>query len=238
MAPCSSLRWNRPHGAVLRFRDDHFTTGSSRLTTTRHLLNEPEFEPVLPLEPQLEGSKFPVLDHLIQDYVRSEPDVASAAQDQALFLNWLMGQSSLDPEEREILIDLYLERSIESTALSRRLSYARYMEMLERTPEAINRLTPESRYSIRLNPVHVWAAVESRVNHGGDRGDSSCVLFYQIGKEVHTAILADDIQHFVRSLERQDINVSRLLNGLHEVEADAVLSILKQLAELKIVAIA
>lgn len=238
MAPCSSFRWSRPREALLRFRDDNSAPGSSRFTNNRDLLTEPEFEPVLPLEPQLEGSKFPVLDHLIQDYVRSEPDAASAEQDQALFLNWLMGQSSLDPVEREILIDLYLERSIESTALSRRLAYARYMEMLERTPAATLRLTAESRYSIRLNPIHVWAAVESRVNHGGDRGESSCVLFYQVGKEVHTAILTDDVQHFVRSLERQDLNVSRLLNAFHEDHADTILTTLKLLAELKIVAIA
>src|SRR5690606_34772249 len=105
-------------------------------------------------------------------------------------------------------------------------------------PAATLRLTAESRYSIRLNPIHVWAAVESRVNHGGDRGESSCVLFYQVGKEVHTAILTDDVQHFVRSLERQDLNVSRLLNAFHEDHADTILTTLKLLAELKIVAIA
>lgn len=237
MTTCYHPRRTRPDETILRFRDDRIAMDSSRMTTAQSLVNEPEFDPVLPLEPQLEGSKFPVLDHLIQDYMKSEPDVLSPEQDQALFLNWLMEQSSLEPAEREALIDLYLERSVESAALSRRLAYARYMEMLRRTPAAISRLNSRSRYSIRLNPVHVWAAVESRVDPGGS-GDSSCVLFYQVGKEVHTAILTDDVQHFVRSLERQDIKTARLLRGLDEEQVDAVLSILKQLAELKIIAIA
>lgn len=181
--------------------------------------------------------QFQAFDRLISDYVRSVPPTAHAETDTDRFVTWLKDQSSVDAEQRDLLLCLYSRRAVETAALHKRIAHARFMELLIQTPERLQKLTFQSPYGIRLNPVHVWATFQTRVLLGERNRIPACALFYQVGQDVRTAILKEDVLPLVRTLEQRDLRIADLFVQLTPEQSEEMLAVLRHLADLQIIAI-
>lgn len=181
--------------------------------------------------------RFHSLDRLIGDYVRSVPPAAHSETDTERFMTWLEDREYVNPEQRDLLLCLYSRRAVETAALHKRLAHARFSELLVRTPALLKTLTPLSAETIRLNPVHIWAIMQTRVLLDEESDLPAHVLFYQIGDEVSTAILRGDVLPLVRMLEHRDVKVSELFRDMTFDQEDRLMDLLHQLAEMKIIAI-
>jgi len=181
--------------------------------------------------------RFQSLDRLVSDYVRSVPPASHAETDTDQFMAWLQDQDRMSAEQRDLLLCLYSRRAVEAAALHKRIAHARFEELLTRTPRRMSAISSDSRMALRLNPVHIWATLQTRALLGRNAEVPTCVLFYQVGRDVRTAILKDDVLPLVRMLEHHDVPLSVIFADLDPQQTEQVTSLVRHLINLQIVAL-
>ncbi|WP_437226804.1 hypothetical protein SH661x_000022 [Planctomicrobium sp. SH661] len=177
-----------------------------------------------------------LLEQLIGDFIQSVPPAKSVEHEAERFVGWIEEHEQIDPEQRDLVLCLYAHRAVETAALQKRLAHARFTELLKKSQTQIPTLTRRSKVTLRLNPVHVWATFQTRVLLNPESEVPACALFYQVGREVQTAVLNGHLLELVQMLEEGSLKVSSLFAHLHPHLADDVWKALLRLIELKIVA--
>jgi len=186
---------------------------------------------------ELLDEQFQSLDQLISDYVRSVPPASHAETDTDQFVAWLQDREQVSPEQRDLLLYLYSRRAVETAALHKRIASIRFKELLGHAPGRLAALSADSAAALRLNPVHIWATLQTRALLRRRSEVPACVLFYQVGGKVRTAILKDDVLPLVRALEQRDLRVRDLFDTLNAEETAQLTAVIRHLVELQIVAI-
>lgn len=180
--------------------------------------------------------RFNRLDELIGQYVEAVPPAHDGTEDTERFVHWLNTRADLDPELRDLAVCLHARRTVEFVAVQRRLAEARFDELCERS-QPITQLPHQPGLKAHLNPVHVRATLMTKLLLDEETLVPALVLFYQVGRMVHTAVIDADARLLLDQLEQGPLDVSELLFGLDAEERGETLDILQHLADYRIIAL-
>lgn len=232
-APVSLPIWREPE----RFHCSSRMLAASTRRAHQEVAEARRSRPMSPVSGELLDDQFQSLDRLIVDYVRSVAPASHAETDTDQFVAWLQDQEQVSPEERDLLLCLYSRRAVETAALHKRIASVRFNELLSHARGRLASLETDSAAALRLNPVHIWATLQTRAMLGTRGEVPACVLFYQVGRNVRTAVLKNDVLPLVRALEQRDLRVRDLFSSLNAEQAEQMSAVIRHLVDLQIVAI-
>lgn len=149
-------------------------------------------------------------------------------------------RGSTDVFSPEFSVAERARRKLELISLQRRLAQARFQELIPASLELLDRLADHRGLVIHVDPVHVWAKVETPSPWLLQEGIPWPieVLFFECDGGVSHVIVEPLVLPLLKSLERGTQKVRNILQGLNDRQREAMLRALRRLGELKIVAFA
>ena len=189
------------------------------------------------LPPELCSDALTVLDPLIREFIRQVPHRESDALDAASFLEWLDERQSLSGFDQDIVRSLYSQHAVEQLSLQKRLAQARFEALVAEHCSNRPLAWKPSHTRVHLNPIHIWARLETRLLLDEEVTVPATVLFYRDGHQVRTAVIERDEERLLKMLERKPLKLAEVLECDDQEEQGELLDMLRQLQELHLVAL-
>jgi hypothetical protein len=187
---------------------------------------------------QLLSNGFAELDGLMAAYLKEVRRGAdSSTADAERFLDWLATRVDLTEEQLDLLVCVQSRYTVEFVAVKQRLAHARFQELRSNNTRLLKELSRSSRITVELNPVHVWATLETHVFLDDEATIPATVLFYGVEESVEGAVIEVDLIPLIQQLQRRSGNISSLQKALPQYTRQEVLDIVGELARLGIVAL-
>ncbi len=181
---------------------------------------------------------FEALDQLMETYVHHVPLAnQTAANDAEGFLEWLATRVDLTEEQVDLIVCQQSRHSVEFVAVRQRLAHARFQELLSNNRRLLAQLGRNRTITIHLNPVHVWATLETHVLLHEAATIPATVLFYPVGENIEGAVVEADIIPLLQHLNRRPSRLDQLSSTLPAYDRHDLIDILQELANLGIVAL-
>ncbi len=182
---------------------------------------------------------FDNLDRLIRDYITEVPlaqqdGIADAEQ----FLEWLATHHELSDEQRDAIVCQQSRYTVEFLAMKKRLSNARFQELLSNNSRLLRELSHNRTIRIHLNPAHVWASLQTHEFLDESTQVPARVLFYLAGETVRGAVVPEELQLLFHKLQRGPRSLSDLRWVMPRQGDWDLLDVLRELAQLGIIALA
>ncbi|WP_437186955.1 hypothetical protein SH668x_000328 [Planctomicrobium sp. SH668] len=181
--------------------------------------------------------RFNELDEYLQEYILNYPLVSRPADDVSQFVNWLRRKREIAPEQRDALVCMYSRRAVEITVLQRRLAHARFAFRSQTSPTHLETAPERSRAEVFLNPVHVWATLETGAMVPEYTKLPATILFFQLENEVRTVVLDAEAEHLLRYLDGKSIRLGTLFRKVKGYQYDRMVTMLRSLVSQGIIAI-
>ncbi|MCA9089109.1 MAG: hypothetical protein KDA90_10820 [Planctomycetaceae bacterium] len=182
---------------------------------------------------------FDNLDRLIQDYIAAVPLAKQDGKaDAEQFLEWLATHRELSEEQRDAIICQQSRYTVEFLAMKKRLSNARFQELLSNNSRLLRELSHNRTIRIHLNPAHVWASLETREFLDESTRIPARVLFYLAKDKVCGAVIGEELQLLFRKLQRGPRSLSDLRWVMPRHGDWDLMDVLRELAQLGIIALA
>lgn len=189
---------------------------------------------------ELLADDFDNLDELIKTYVH---EVALAAYDTGCtdcerFLIWICEREDLSPEQQDFIRCQRSRHAVEFVAVKKRLAFVRFQELLSMNERLLEELGSNGRLGVHLNPVHVWSRFETRALLDDEADVPATVMFYPVGNDVRTAVIEPEAEELIRLLDQSGVMCVRDVKKLYpHAERDAVVELIRDLAEMGIIAL-
>lgn len=255
----TSLVWSTAAGFHRHWRPGRET---HRPTHLRVMPDHNEQQRALGLKGACEllADGFDDLDRYIADYIHEVPLQVGGgkAEDVERFLQWLARRDDVSEEQRDFIVCQRARQAVEFVALARRLAHARFQLLLKSScvasvpdtrpvPDLTERWRKRPGYShlreelelnrrltVHLNPVHVWATLETPALLEEGEPVPATVLFFPVGDEVRSAVVDEEVQQLVQALAHGPRRVKQIAQRT-ELPVEIVIDLLTELAELGLV---
>lgn len=188
---------------------------------------------------QLLLGEFDELDFLMDLYLEEVPlSRRTALTDAENFLEWLTLRVDLTDEQRDAVVCQQSRHSVEFVAVKQRLAHARFQELLSNNQRLATELGSNRTISVHFNPAHIWATLETRVFLDDEATIPATVLFFAVGDAVEGAVIEADLIPLLQQLKKGAARVNQLTGALAHYTRQDLLDILRELAQLGIIALA
>jgi hypothetical protein len=135
---------------------------------------------------------FDDLDERIEAFIASGPmpPYATGPSDGAAFLRWLRAAGGLTLEQGDRVACRLARYAVEDAARADRRAHLRFQEWASVAPGLAADLPRNRRLRLHLNPARAWSRFETAKLLGDDAELPADVLFFAVGTELRTALLA------------------------------------------------
>jgi hypothetical protein len=184
---------------------------------------------------------FENLEALVDEYVESVPLAVweDEAADADSFLEWLGEQQELSDEQRDYLAWQQSHQAVGRVALKRRLAATRFRSVQAQDCPPVTSAESRTKVIVHLNPVHVWATLDTHALIGPEDSVPATVVFYASGGETQSRIVDKTQADLLRRLEHNGPTRLRdLLNSWSHEERELTLRTIDELAKAGLLAIA
>jgi hypothetical protein len=142
------------------------------------------------------------LDERFKAYSRQQTLQAYVhdSEDAQRFLDWLRREGRLTAEQRDHVACQAARLEVEAQALADRRAHVRFQELWSVSEELAAELEANPDLRVHLNPLRAWACFHTRALLDEEASVPAQVLFFAVGRDIHTAVLEEEGKALVEEL--------------------------------------